>query len=139
MRQPAVELTVGEGVRAVFVGILCALCGVLGVAGVFMKIPALITIGGLANLAETGLSCLIKKDNSKLLPTFLFGAAGMLLGYYRFDMSCWSGAMAGLCFESLVTYLFGFLMILLGVLFSKRNGSSADVCTEATRTEGEHT
>ena len=92
-------------------GIICTILGILGVYGVFSGSLILVLIGGTAGIIENTIGIVSKQQNN-LVTAILASVIGMVYAI-SIGIPFWIGIFIGLCFESALIGIIGFVGLLL--------------------------
>ena len=103
-------------------GVICTILGCLGVYGVFADNMTLVIIGGIAGLVENLIG--ISTGQQKSLTTAIIAAIIGIIFASSQGESIWIGIMTGLCFESVIMGVFGWVTI--AIMGSKLKQSDYD-------------
>lgn len=90
-------------------GLICTVLGITGVYGFISGGMALVLIGGIAGLVENLVGIMTGEQNN--LVTATIGVIAGIIYSSSVRLPFWYGASVGLCFESAIMGIVGFLML----------------------------
>jgi|BioPla2DNA2_1021312.scaffolds.fasta_scaffold78753_1 hypothetical protein len=97
-------------------GIICTILGVLGVYGFFSANLILVIIGGIASIIENLLGVISGQQKSLMTPILAIIIGAIYAS--SAGIPVWIGVFIGLCFESAIMGILGFVGLLVAIMFA---------------------